>query len=1319
MGVLPQTTQAAGRHQVSSWQIEKRQSSDSLDTLTIRNEDTAMKTTTTQSRNLVRGAILLLVLTGWFTAPRLFRQWAEPTALAAPMTFVVNTAADADDGLCSPAPSGCTLREAINAANANSGADTINFDIPGGGVKTIQLTSNLPNITGPVTIDGYTQGVATPNTLAVGDNAVLLVELDVSAVSDAGCCVASGLRIFGGNSTVKGLVINRFNAVGIQLSGGGNNVIEGNFIGTDPGGAIPLGLNSGILISSSNNTVGGTTPAARNVLSGNTFGLQIAGNGANGNQVQNNYIGTDRSGNSPLGNTVDGVLILAASNNVLGGTLATSANLIAFNGSIGIALNQSGTGNAILGNSIHSNIGLGIDLHGDGVTPNDTGDSDTGANNLQNFPVLTSASSAAANTTIHGTLNSTPGTQFRVEIFSSPSCDDSGNGEGKKLIDSGNLMTNASGDLGFASVVPNASLDGPYITATATDPLNNTSEFSKCIPALASTLVVNSTADTDDGFCTSSAGGCTLREAINAANTNSLLNAINFNIPGSGVRTISPTSALPDITGPVIIDGYTQLGAKPNTLVDGNDAVLLIELNGAGAGPVDGLVVKGGSCVVRGLAINRFSSAGIVVKNNGDNVIAGNFIGTDPTGTTDLGNFNGVGLFNQPGNRVGGQLPADRNVVSGSEIGAGIFIQNAMNNVIQGNYVGTNAAGTAPIGNFHGLHIDGSFLNTIGGNSVGARNLLSGNNVGVHLNTAHDNIVRGNFIGTDLTGTNGLGNSGAGVSIGPLQTSSGNIIGGFGLDDGNVIAFNGGDGVTVNLGIENAILGNSIHSNGGLGIDLAPDGVTANDANDGDSGVNNLQNFPILNLATANAGKVTVQGTLDSTPNTQFKVQLFSNSSCDPSGHGEGEKLVGLFKTTTVTTDSGGNANFTISLNASAGGKFITATATDPDGNTSEFSPCIQAPFTSTFQFGLPTYSVLEDCTEVIVNVSRVGDTSTEASVDYSSQSGTASDRTDFTTALGTLHFAPGETAMSFTVLVSEDSFVEGTETATLALSNPVGAGLGTQATATLEITDDQPEQTNNPLDVAEQFVCQHYQDFLNREHDVAGLNFWTNEIESCGADLQCREVKRINVSAAFFLSIEFQETGGDVIRTQRAAFGNKSDTAASRLTYLQFLRDARQVGKGVVVGEPGWQQKLENNKQAYAEQVVTSVQFVAQYPLNQNADTFVDALFASAGVVPSATERQDAINAFGAGATAGRTAALRKVTDSQTLRAAEFRPAFVLMQYYGYLRRNPTDPPDNNDNGYQFWLAKLNAFNGDFAQAEMVKAFIVSTEYRSRFGQP
>jgi CSLREA domain-containing protein len=1260
-----------------------------------------------------------MVLAGWFAAPRVFRHWLEPMALAAPMTFVVNTAADADDGLCSTAASGCTLREAINAANANSGPDTVNFNIPGSGVRTIHLASNLPFITSPVTIDGYTQGMATPNTLAVGDNALLLIELDVSAVSKAGCCIADGLAIVGGNSTVKGLVINRFNSSGIRLIGSGNNVIEGNFIGTDPTGATALGFNSGVSINSSNNTIGGTTAAARNVLSGNTFGVQIGSSSATGNQVQNNYVGTNASGTGPVSNSF-GVLILGATGNTIGGTLSTQSNLIAFNENLGVSLGQNALNNAILGNSIHSNIGLGIDFGSDGVTPNDLGDGDTGPNKLQNFPVLTKAQDAAFVTTVQGILNSTANTQFRIEFFSSPSCDDSGNGEGKKFVGFTNVITDASGNAPLSVNIASASFDGPYLTATATDPANNTSEFSNCVTALGFSYTVNSAADTDDGSCTFAAGGCTLREAINAANSNPEANGIKFDIPGSGVRTISLLSALPIITTPVVIDGYTQPGSSPNTLAEGDNAMLLIELNGAGAGLANGLNLQSGSSIVRGLVVNGFTLNGINMFLAGDNVIAGNFIGTNAAGTAAVGHkMAGVSVVSAHHNVIGGTAVSARNVISGNLID-GVRIDNSSNNRVVGNYIGADSSGTAKVSNsIDGVLITGSSkFNLIGGAAEGAGNVISGNkNSGVQIagGAPENNKVQGNFIGTKADGVNALGNSAFGVQMNSVNTTIGGSFG-----ETNTIAFNNGGGVFVGAGTGNRILGNSIHSNNGnipaLGIDLAPSGVTPNDAGDSDSGANDLQNFPVLGSATANGGVINIQGTLNSTPNTQFTIQLYSNSSCDPSGNGEGEKLA---NTTEVTTDFGGNADFTVSLNASVGGRFITATATDPAGNTSEFSQCKQAPFVSTFQFGTPSVTTVEDCDEVVFTVSRIGDTSTAASVDYATQSGTASDRTDFTATRGTLQFAPGETAMTISVLITEDSFTEGTETATITLSNGSGAGIGNPSTATLQILDDPPEPSVNPNDVAEQFVCQHYHDFLNRQHDVAGLNFWTNEIESCGANAQCLEGKRVNVSAAFFLSIEFQETGFFAIRLQRLAFGKKSNTAASRIGYDQFIRDARTLGDGVIVLQPGYEQKLEQNKQTYAEQIVGSAAFISKYPPALTADQYVDALFSSAGVVPTPTERQDGIIAFGAGGTAGRVAAFRKASDSASLRAAEFRSAFVLMQYFGYLRRNPTDAPDANDNGYQFWLAKLNTFNGDFVKAEMVRAFIISTEYRSRFGQP
>jgi len=371
-------------------------------------------------------------------------------------------------------------------------------------------------------------------------------------------------------------------------------------------------------------------------------------------------------------------------------------------------------------------------------------------------------------------------------------------------------------------------------------------------------------------------------------------------------------------------------------------------------------------------------------------------------------------------------------------------------------------------------------------------------------------------------------------------------------------------------------------------------------------------------------------------------------------------------------------------------------------------------------QFAASALSVAEGAGKITVTVERAASSdSGPATVDYATSDGTASDRSDYTTARGTLHFNTGETQKTFDVLITDDAFNEAGETINLALSNATGAAtLGVRANALLTITDnDSTPPVGNPIDDSAFFVRQHYHDFLGREPDAAGLAFWTNEIESCGASAQCREVKRVHVSAAFFLSIEFQETSFFVIRAQRVAFGHKSVEPASRLSYQQFIRDAHAVSEGVIVGQPGFEALLEQNKQDYATEIVNSADFDARFPAGQTAAEYVGALFASAGVTPTDAERQAAVGAFGAGGTAGRIAAFRSVAVSNSVRDDELNPAFVLAEYIGYLRRNPTDAPDGDDSGYQFWLAKLNQFGGNFVKAEMVKAFISSDEYRHRFG--
>jgi hypothetical protein len=445
---------------------------------------------------------------------------------------------------------------------------------------------------------------------------------------------------------------------------------------------------------------------------------------------------------------------------------------------------------------------------------------------------------------------------------------------------------------------------------------------------------------------TNDSGADSLRQAIVDANANAGADVIAFNISGSGVHTISPSSPLPAITDPVTIDGYTQPGASANTLATGNNAVLKIELNGASAGTgfINGLLIYAGNSSVRGLVINRFDFVGIWLENGDGNVVEGNYIGTDVTGTIALGNrLHGVYMaptseLNLVGtNGDGSNDTGERNVLSGNgEVGVGI---NADHNVVAGNYIGTNASGTAPLGNLAGVHLSlgalGNRIGTDAGNLAAERNLISGNiwdGVAIFSTGSDNNVVAGNYIGTDAIGTAALGNGGFGVYMDDY--AQGNLIGGE-PGAGNVIAFNGADGVAVvGTATGNTIRGNSIHSNSGQGIDLGDDGVTANDTGDGDSGPNNLQNFPEI-TALAPGTTTRVVGTLNSSAATTFTLDFYASASPDPSGFGEGQRYLG---SASVTTDGSGNAGFDVLVGASSSAESITATATDPAGNTSEFS---------------------------------------------------------------------------------------------------------------------------------------------------------------------------------------------------------------------------------------------------------------------------------------------------------------------------------------------------------------------------------------------
>jgi uncharacterized repeat protein (TIGR01451 family) len=392
-------------------------------------------------------------------------------------------------------------------------------------------------------------------------------------------------------------------------------------------------------------------------------------------------------------------------------------------------------------------------------------------------------------------------------------------------------------------------------------------------------------------------------------------------------------------------------------------------------------------------------------------------------------------------------------------------------------------------------------------------------------------------------------------------------------------------------------------------------------------------------------------------------------------------------------------------------------------------------------QFSAATYLVSESAGRATVTVTRLGNTANAADVNYATAdnsgnnncnvaNGNASSRCDYTRTIGVLHFAAGETFKTIVVPFTDDTYAEGNETFTISLTNAGGAILGSPNIATITIADNETTAGTNPIDSVDFFVHQHYIDFLGREPDASGFQFWKNQILSCGGDLtlptpQCIEARRINVSVSFFLSIEFQETGYFAERTYKAAYGSGSGTSTLGgvhqlpvpiIRLNEFLPDSQTVAQGLIVGQGNWQQKLSDNKDAFTTEFVQRSRFLADFPLSLTPAQFVDKLNTNAGNPLSSAERNQLVSDL-AGNTKTRAQVLRTVVEDSDFISSELNRAFVLMQYFGYLRRNPNDPQDTDYTGYDFWLTKLNQFNGNYINAEMVKAFLSSIEYRQRFG--
>jgi CSLREA domain-containing protein len=658
-----------------------------------------------------------------------------------------------------------------------------------------------------------------------------------------------------------------------------------------------------------------------------------------------------------------------------------------------------------------------------------------------------------------------------------------------------------------------------------------------------------------------------------------------------------------------------------------------------------------------------------------NNQVQGNLIGTNASGTAKVpngspGNTGGITVGGS-NNTIGGTAAGARNVISGNN-NQGIDLAGTAN-LVQGNFIGPDITGSVALGNLgSGIAVGGS-NHLIGGTSAAARNVISGNGaVGVFLcscvGPGSGIQVQGNYIGVRVDGMGALANA-RGVLIAGL---SNNTIGGTAAGASNLISDNGGAGVAVastNGGSTgNAILGNSIFSNGGLGIDLNNDGiVNPNDNCDADTGANNLQNYPVLTSATAGATNTTIQGTINSTANTQFRIEFFSNSSCNSSGNGEGQTFLG---STTVMTNGSCTGSFMFVVpNASLAGTIITATATDAGNNTSEFSACLGVANAQTLQFSASTYSVTKgdpNNPRVNIGVTRTGDTTSSASVGYSTIddaglqncnvfNGTASPRCDYENTMGTLTWAAGDaTLKTFSVAIVADSYAKGTLTFRVALSNQSGASLGAPSTATVTIFDNPSlDGPNNPIDNTNFFVRQQYLDFLGREPDPPGFAGWTNTINNCSGDTtQC---DRIHVSQLFFQSAEFQDRGYFVYRFYPVAFGRKPD-------YAEFVPDLASVSGFLDANQ------LEAAKVAFIAAFMNRPAFVSAYNSLNNTQ-YVDTLLNTAGVTLSSRQAMiDGLN----NATLTRAQVLRQIVESAEVSTKYNHQAYAVMEYFGYLRRQP-----------------------------------------------
>jgi parallel beta-helix repeat protein len=885
------------------------------------------------------------------------------------MVYSVTTTADSGAG---------SLREAILQANLHVGTDTIEFHI-GSGLRTISPLSDLPVITDSVVIDGTTQGGYTPGRP--------LIQLNGSSVPALSPEI--GLEISAGGSTVKGLIFTNWGHFGhlqetLYIHDGGNNVIQGNWIGVDAlfgGFAAPNG-NGIVIINSANNLIGGTTDAQRNVISGNVHGgILIRDAGSTGNIIEGNYIGTDVLGGAAIPNEV-GVDIEGATRTTIGFDYTTGArNVISGNSFYGVEIagifSPGDTSvNLVQGNFIGTDV-TGMHAVGNGVAGvivaggaryNTIGGPTIGRGNLISGNatgiLLTDAVGALAAPSSHD--NTVIGNLIG-EDYSGGTLGNTGDGI-SILNSNGNYIGTTVGSRSFNVIIGNGGA-GVHIQGAASignllfnnrigvDSFRNIDQGNR----LDGVLIENAPSNTVGG------AGLDMGNLISGNDRNGVFissgadnvvqnNTIGLNIfgdavgnTGAGVLVTAPTARIGGALSGMrnFISGNGQDGVHIDR---GGDTALILgnyigtDFTGTLARPngVHGVYVVfarnvdigGGGAGERNVISGNAADGVYLVTSN--TLVAGNFIGTEVNGRTALPNrYAGVHIAGSS-NSVGGFVD-ERNVISGNGY-AGVYIAAGNLNNVYNNLIGTDVTGNADLGNAAwGVFINGSDQNRIG-RAGGLGNVISGNDAdGIYLVGASDNLIQGNRIGLTQFSDVPLANRGDGVIIGSTGAPAiRSLVGGAGPDDGNVIAYNGGRGVDVAVGSNNPVYGNSIYANGRLGIDLNDDGVTPNDTNDTDAGPNGLQNFPVITTAVVTPTNVVVKGSLNSAPGSYY-IDVYANPTGDPSGHGQGKIYLG---STTVTVGPSMTGLWSQSFTTTIvhPGYVLSATATSASNDTSEFS---------------------------------------------------------------------------------------------------------------------------------------------------------------------------------------------------------------------------------------------------------------------------------------------------------------------------------------------------------------------------------------------